>query len=353
MSRDAVSSHRPAADPNPSPGRALFGPLLGGLFRRSEFFAFFLGLRAPESGPIRLTQRRVYILPTGYGLMFGVALTLMLIGSINYTLALGYALTFSLSGMALVSMLHTFRNLAGLVIHAGRVEPIFAGETAVFEIHFENPHAHDRYSLNATCGETAVRFDVPARRTVTVRLAVPATRRGALALGRVTLEGRYPLGIFRVWAYVQPKMHTLVYPRPARAPLPPAKVVAEAGATAAAGIGVDDFAGFRPYQPGDSPRHLAWKHAERGGPLLAKTFSGSGAGELWLDWDDAPRPLDAEARLSRLAGWIVAAEAEGYTYGLRLPGVALPGVALPPSRGPAHRAACLAQLALFDVRDRG
>ena len=339
MSRDAAPPHRPAAAAS---------SFLGLAFRRSEFFAFFLGLRAPESGPIRLGQRRVYILPTGYGLTFGVALALMLVGSINYTLALGYALTFSLSGMALVSMLHTFRNLAGLVVHAGRVEPVFAGDTAVFEIHCENPHAHDRFSLTATCGGAAVRFDVPARRTVAVRLAVPATRRGSLALGRVTLSGRYPLGIFRVWAYVQPKMHTLVYPRPARVPLPPAKVVAESGATAAAGIGVDDFAGFRPYQPGDSPRHLAWKHAERGGPLLAKTFSGSGAGELWLDWGDAPRHLDPESRLSTLAGWVIAAETDGYAYGLRLP-----GVALPPARGPTHRAACLAQLALFEVPGHG
>lgn len=335
MSRNAAAAAAVAA---PAALRALL--------RRSEFFAFFLGLHRPEAGPIRLTQRRVYILPTAHGLMFATALAMMLVGSINYTLALGYMLTFSLSGMALVSILHTYRNLGGLVVHAGRVEPAYAGESAVFEIHCENPNAYARYSLAATRGEVTATFDVPARRTAAVRLAVPAARRGVITLGRVTLTGRYPLGIFRVWSYVQPEMRALVYPRPERTPLPGARVVDERGAAASAGLGVDDFAGFRPYQHGDSPRHLAWKHAERGGPLLAKTFSGSGAGELWLDWSDLPRALDAEARLSRLAGWVLAAEAGGYAYGLRLPGVEL---AL--ARGAAHRAACLAQLALFGFDD--
>lgn len=314
------------------------------LLRRSEFFTFLLGLKTPEHGPIRLTQRRVYILPTGYGVAFATALLLMLIGSINYTLALGYVLTFSLSGMALVSMLHTYRNLAGIVIHAGRVEPVFAGEPALFDLHCENPSATDRFSITATCGDTATTFDAPAGRTTVIRLAVPAMQRGELVLGRVTLEGRYPLGIFRVWSYVQPDMRTLVYPRPARSPLPPFAAKPETGDAASIGAGVDDFAGFRAYQPGDSPRHVAWKHAERGGPLLAKSFSGTGAGELWLDWSELPRALDVESRLSRLTGWVVAADAGGCAYGLRLP-----GKELPIGQGSAHRANCLAQLALFDA----
>jgi hypothetical protein len=54
--------------------------------------------KGPEIGPVVLGQRRVYILPTGGGLFYGLTLVLMLLGSINYNLSLGYVLVFLLAG---------------------------------------------------------------------------------------------------------------------------------------------------------------------------------------------------------------------------------------------------------------
>src|SRR6185503_4845476 len=111
------------------------------VLRRSQaynFWKWFVGRNAPEEGRIFLAQSRVYILPTKYGLVFAFALILMLLGSINYNLSLGYVLTFLLAGMAVVSILHTFRNLAYLGVSAGRVEPVFAGDTAPFLVSFDN-----------------------------------------------------------------------------------------------------------------------------------------------------------------------------------------------------------------------
>ena len=54
-----------------------------------------------------------------------------------------------------------------------------------------------------------------------------------------------------------------------------------------------------------------------------------------------PAGLGLEQRLSRLAGWVLAADRAGAHYGLRLP-----GVEIAPGRGDAHRAACLQALAL-------
>ena len=51
--------------------------------------------------------------------------------------------------------------------------------------------------------------------------------------------------------------------------------------------------------------------------------------------------LDVEQRLSRLAGWVLHAEREGYAYGLLLP-----GRTLKPAHGPPHRDECLKALAL-------
>src|SRR3954469_895964 len=94
----------------------------------NNFWKWASRRNAPEDGPIFLTQRRVYILPTRNGLVFAIALVLMLVGSINYNLSLGYVLTFLLAGMGIVSILHTFRNLAHLSVTPGRVEPVFSGD---------------------------------------------------------------------------------------------------------------------------------------------------------------------------------------------------------------------------------
>ena len=69
------------------------------------------GFTPPESGTIVLVHRRVYILPTQLGWLFALTLAILLVGSINYALSLGFALTFLLAGMGLAGMAHTARNL--------------------------------------------------------------------------------------------------------------------------------------------------------------------------------------------------------------------------------------------------
>jgi uncharacterized protein (DUF58 family) len=175
-----------------------------------------------------------------------------------------------------------------------------------------------------------------------VVLGVPAPARGWLPLGRVMLETRFPLGIFRAWSYVEPEARCLVYPRPERSSLPPRAAESAKGALRSATPGNDDYAGLRAYQFSDSPRHVAWKAVARNEDLLTKQFTGEAAAELWLDWALLPGHLGLEQRLSRLAGWVLDAEHSGVHYGLRLP-----GVEIAPGRGEAQAGACLQALALY------
>lgn len=307
---------------------------------------WFYGFAPPERGAVLLRHRRVYIVPTRLGWMFAAALGLLLLGSINYALALGFVLTFVLAGLGLAGMVHTARNLALLSVSAGRVEPVFAGHAAQFRLHLDNRAPFDRPAIlvrHLACGAQLV-VHVAAGAVADAALAVPAARRGRLALGRVMLETRFPLGLFRSWSYVEPDAGCIVYPRPERSALPPANVYASAGTARALAPGNDDFSGLRGYQRSDSPRHVAWKVFAHSDSLLTKQFSGDAAAELWLEWGQLPASLDTEARLSRLTGWVLAAERSGARYGLRLP-----GHDIAPSRGDAHRAACLQALALFEA----
>jgi uncharacterized protein (DUF58 family) len=284
--------------------------------------------------------------PARLGWLFGAVLAVLLIGSINYALALGFGLTFLLTGMGLTGMVQTARNLARLAVSAGRVEPVFAGDTVQFRLYLDGRAGFDRPAIlvrHVASGAQLV-LDIAAGGAGEVVLPVPARARGWQPLGRVMLETRFPLGLFRAWSYVEPDARCLVYPRPERSPLPRPSGEAAAGALRSPVPGNDDFTGLRGYQPSDSPRHVAWKAVARSGDMLTKQFAGAAGAELWLDWQLLPATLSTETRLSRLAGWVLEAERNGALYGLRLP-----GSEIAPSHGEAHRAACLQALALFQI----
>ena len=318
----------------------------------SQRFAARSRRAAVDEGALLLGQRRIYILPTGPGLGFGALLLVLLVGSINYNLGLGYALTFLALSCALVDMVLTWRNLAWLVLQPVRAAGVFAGQEAVFELQLRNPSGRARYAILADLAEAAKTgeprhaIDVPAGGSATLRLALPSDKRGWLAAPRLTLRTRFPLGLFQAWSHWRPDLRALVYPFPEEGapPLPARSTGASDGAGHA---GEDDFAGVRPYQPGDPLKRLAWRQIARldpadGGQLATKHFEGGAREELVLDFSALPARLDLELRLSRMTRWVLDAESRALPYAFRLGAEQFEA-----SGGVAHQAACLRALALY------
>ncbi len=325
----------PPAGGSPS----LFGALKNGVLE------WMFQWRGPERGTIVLVQRRVFILPTSQGLLFAGVIMLMLIGSVNYDLSLGFILSFLLGATGIQSMLHTFRNLANLRISPGKVQPVFAGELAQFQIRIANQARVHRYSVGITRDKhSAIYIDVPPDVEMTAAATLPTTRRGWLRPGRLTLFTVFPVGLFRAWSYADLDMHVLVYPAPASPGLALPSTEAGSGDGGAHGHGHDEFSGLRPYRPGDSPRHIAWKAVARDDTLLTKQFAGRADLELWLTWEALPGGMDTENRLSYLARWVIDADGAGLAYGLRLP-----GLTIPIANGATHRSDCLRALALHGL----
>jgi uncharacterized protein (DUF58 family) len=294
---------------------------------------------------IVLVRRHIYMLPTRFGVLFGVMLLLMLTGSVNYALGLGYVLTFLLAALAVSTILHTFRNIAGLRVTALRTTPVFAGDVAHFQLCIDNAATADRCSLALVRGkrELAV-IDLPGESSIVTTAPIATVRRGVFKPGRLTLSTRFPLGLFRAWAYLQLEARCVVYPRPAPIGVPLPRVQLGTFEGGGNGRGTADFAGLRRYVFGDSPRHLAWKAVARDQGLLTKQFLGDAEGELWLSFDELPRELNSEQKLSQLARWVLEAHATGLAYGLDLS-----TVVVPLGRGGSHRERCLEALALFDA----
>ncbi|MEI7429333.1 MAG: DUF58 domain-containing protein [Betaproteobacteria bacterium] len=316
----------------------------------APFRQWLFRLKPDDRLPVILTQRRIFILPTRTGLLFGLVLCLMLTGAINYNLSLGHALIFLLAGLGFVAMVHTFRNLIGLQLLPGRAEPLFAGETAQFQLILENPYRYDRRSLefrfdaNQDLAAENTTLHLPASGLATITIPCATATRGRFDPGRITLSTRYPLGLFRAWSYPHPRLSCLIYPKPLATPLPASFSATQSGQWQGHS-GQEDFSGLRLHQPNDSPRHIAWKAVARdidNRPLLIKQFAGGAAEQLMLDWTQTPAENDIETRLSILCGWVLAAEQQHLHYGLNLP-----GTLIEPALGATHRQACLEALALY------
>ena len=315
---------------------------------QEQFFRWALRGTAPEAVPIRLTRHRVYVLPTRFGVAYALMLLVMLIAAINYDLSLAYALVFLLAGLGVVSIFHSFRNLAELCIAPGRSPPTFAGADARFSLIFDNPSARARSAIRlALPGQPEIEIEIPPQDKLEATLRLPTRTRGWLAMPRLRLATVYPLGLIRAWAYAAPAMRCLVYPAPHALAAPLCAAREDAGGALGRGLGLEDFSGLRQHHPADPLRHVAWKAAARAeqGPLLTKQFDGGEAQQIWLDFDALPATADLETRLSMLARGVCDAQARGLACALRLP-----GLALAPAHGDAHYAACLAALAVHEAR---
>jgi len=309
------------------------------LVQRFQWSRFFSGEDLGDE-PALLNHRRIFILPSRRGLGFMVLLLLLLLIAFVYNNNLTYMLTFLLASVFFITILHSFKALAGLIVRPGQSPSVFAGEAAAFEIYLENPGDRPRFNLHLTLSDTAV-MNLAANSKAGIRLTSKTTHRGWHHCGTVTLSSTFPLGLFRVWSPLRFNLKTLVYPKPSVQELPFPMSPDDASTQGATRQGVDDFYGLQEYQKGDSIKHIHWQAYAKGQGLISRRYSGEQGAALWLTYD-ATHAQSLEERLSQLCRWVLDAEKAGVHYGLVLPGFkASPGLGL------AHRNKCLKALALF------
>ena len=295
-----------------------------------------------DDASVRLHSGRTYILPTGVGLTFALMTFAMLLGSMNYNNNMSFLLTFTLASVGLIAMHHCQRNLVGLEVSFAGAEPVFAGQSARFRIALNNPSKSTRHQLQVFCGDaTSEICDLDPGASEVLYFDVATEQRGILQLDRFGVRTRFPFEMFRAWSWLHMELKCLVYPAPAeQAPAPPPSRSASGHRQHNVG-GDDDFAGLRTFNPGDAPRHVAWKAYARSGELLSKQFAGSDVSSQWFDLQRTPGKT-LEEQLAVLCRWIVRADRRQEDYALRLG-----SDEIPPGHGRGQRHHCLRALALF------
>lgn len=300
----------------------------------------------PRLKPARchtLSNKRLFIVPSRAGFGFLLVVLLVWLTGTNYENNLILGLAFFLVALFVVCIHHTFFNLSGLSIEALRTAPCFQGESGEVQLRLGVRHGVEKENIVLQFEDGgAVTTDLIDETTLTLKLFTLGAKRGYCFPPRLMVESRYPLGIIRCWSWLVFDVPILVYPKPlAGGDMPLAQSTDNEGDRLDE-TGAEDFHGFKQYQVGASPKHIAWKHYARGQGLHTKEYESYRQQQVWLDWDALEGPV--EIRLSRLCYWVLKLSATAQPFGLKIP-----GVVMAPATGVEHKQSVLKALALFGV----
>ena len=226
-----------------------------------------------------------------------------------------------------------------------RGNPVFLKESAVFQLRMR-AETLPRFALEFSfdSGE-CVKSDFITHAEQRIDVRIKPERRGIFIPGSLTVATRYPFGLVRCRFKLDLDAECLVYPEPLPSAFNFVNYFDRSDVDGQPeGDGMDDFKGFKAYQPGDPLKHVAWKAFARGQGLLVKEFFKQAESAVLIDWFALPE-MDIEKKISLLCGMLLKADRLKLNYGLRLP-----GRDIEPDSSIQHKHDCLRALALFGVK---
>lgn len=311
-------------------------------FWQSNYWRQWFRVAKSHNNIATLQPRQIYILPTRWGILYAIMLLLLLVGSINYSISLGYYVTFLLTSLGNMVMLQTWRNLVHCQVSFLPTQPVFAGNIAAIPMQITDTKSRARYAIAAQFEGNAISYaDIANNSSSQLLITLQTQQRGWQILPRVKLHTEFPMALLHAWAYVDNPLQILVYPKPSENDSqPPTASDAKNGGNSHAARGDDDFDGHKNYQIGDAASRVDWKASSRGIGLFTKQYSGNGSATILINWLDTEGEF--EARISQLTRWVIDAHAALQTFGLTLP-----NLTLAPSNTDAHYHQALRALALL------
>jgi len=271
------------------------------------------------------TCERIYIIPRWAGIVFA--------GAVFSTFVFGYfahgfgglpqTLVISFVVAGIVALIQTNENLRGVVLVSCQSQPAPSGREALLDVTLRNSSDRERLGLRvrlrsgwSLVGDARLPVLRPGERA-TVRIRVPAARRGCYPYPPLWVSSDLPVGLCFAWKILTGGGQLIVYPRPAGQSLA-ATYSSEGESGNEASKGADDISGHRPYAAGDQLSRLDWRVFAKSGKLAVKTFESVEEGRVALRWEDTAFLSDPEARLEQLSFWVSECVRNRQPFELRL-----------------------------------
>jgi uncharacterized protein (DUF58 family) len=193
------------------------------------------------------------------------------------------------------------------------------------------------------------------RQRRTWRATSTCKRRGLYTLGRVTVSGGDPFGLFHSTKSFGPTQTVLVYPRPvelADVRLPPAELLGGGQVHKPTHYITSDAVSIRQYEYGDSYNRIHWPSTARTRELMVKLFEMDPASDVWvvMDLDAGTQAGSGDESTEEYAVTLAASIANHFSRSSCSVGLMAFGQTLEviqPERGLAHYVRILQSLAMM------
>jgi len=298
--------------------------------------------RCVRSDSTLLMRHNVFILPTGAGLAYAGLLALLLLTAINYQNSLVYVVTFLLAMLFFLSIVQTYRAVAGLRLTLVQAGEGFTGSSAELVIRLRASPRLAFPGVRVAGGELRypLVLGIPAGETRECCIPYALERRGTVELPPIRIESRFPFGLLRAWSWFRPASTGLAWPRPVSPPPSQAGANGDQSGSARPRPGEDSLE-LQPYRRGDPLQRVQWKRFARTGEMVSAQWHAQAEDPRWIDFGSFPG-YSTEQRLSFMTALVEVRHGESALYGLRLP-----GREISPGTGMRQRLACLREMAAF------
>ena len=286
---------------------------------------------------------KIYILPSGFGWAFVLAIICIATGAINYQLNTVLLLVFMFFIIGILSMWETNRNLKGVSISCLPIDDTQEGQPLKVML-LVRGSALTRFAIafSFEAGD-AVKLERLTKDDEQVILPMQTIQRGHFNLPVIVVATYFPFGLFRAWSYIYFDNDYFVFPQavdPEHWPESGDNLSQKESYLSHAGE--DDLYELKAIKnPWVQAGRIAWKISARGQGWYLKSMT-SPTGEHWLFRIEDLISRDIELNLQQLSYWIQTAEQQGHLYG-----VELNGFRTEISHGKQHLQHCLRELATY------
>ncbi len=294
-------------------------------------------------------RRQLYILPTKIGWYFSLILIALFAIAVKFDNQAAFMMLFILIGLGNAIMLGTHRNLINVSLDKGIPSSAYAGQHATLGVTLNNTNDRARRAIYVSYGDLAYLANIEPQSRKQIQLEYPTPTRGLHPFPPIILSSQYPTGLFFCWSKKADIEELItVYPEP--------KDLVNAFSSSESGDIDDtlgsqtqqqgDFQGLRSYQEGDRLRDVHWPSYAKHQKLISKEYEQPGTTTSIFDWNDLPKSMSEEDKLSQLCFWLKTAEQSGDRYGLNMP-----STMKPLDSGPQHLHECLSILAAYETTE--
>ncbi|MDI1352546.1 MAG: hypothetical protein PSV35_07225, partial [bacterium] len=237
--------------------------------------------RNRSGNPQILNANTIYILPSGFGLLYAVMLLTVFSGAINYQISAVFLMSFFLAIIGLVSAWEAHANLKSLSIKLISLEDAQQGDPVKVTLLIQS-NKKMRFGLDFQIGsQHKIKLEKIPEEELQFILSIETTARGYFPMPRIQISSLYPFGLFRVWSYAYFEQHYYVYPQPKNPDFWPNPVAKHSNKTNFVPGDEEIYDLKQVENPWLQPNLIAWKTAAKGQGWYIKTMTNN-EGDYWL-----------------------------------------------------------------------